>query len=41
MTPSVMLTPHMPTSMLMSRRVPRLVEKYSKLSMDDRSAWRL
>ena len=35
-TPSVMLTPHMPTSMLMSRRVPRLVEKYSKLSMDDR-----
>ena len=35
-SPAVMLTPHVPTSVLMSRRVPRLVDKYAKLSMDDR-----
>lgn len=35
-SPAVMLTPHMPTGVLMSRRVPRLVDKYAKLSIDDR-----
>jgi DNA-binding Xre family transcriptional regulator len=35
-SPTAMVTPHLPTNILMSRRVPRLVEKYAKLSMDDR-----
>jgi DNA-binding Xre family transcriptional regulator len=35
-SPAVMLTPHLPSSILMSRRVPRLIDKYAKLSMDDR-----
>lgn len=35
-SPTAMVTPHLPVNILMSRRVPRLVEKYSKLSMDDR-----
>ena len=35
-SPAVMLTPQLPTAILMSRRVPRLIDKYAKLSMDDR-----
>ena len=35
-SPTALVTPHLPTNILMSRRVPRLVEKYAKLSMDDR-----
>ena len=35
-SPTAMVTPHLPTNILMSRRVPRLVEKYAKLSMEDR-----
>ena len=35
-SPTVLVTPHLPTSILMSRRVPRLIEKYAKLAMDDR-----
>ena len=35
-SPTVMVTPHLGTNMLMSRRVPRVIEKFSKLSMSDR-----
>ena len=35
-SPTAMVTPHLPTNILMSRRVPRLIEKYAKLSMGDR-----
>ena len=35
-SPTAIVTAHLPTSILMSRRVPRLVEKYAKLSMEDR-----
>lgn len=35
-SPTALVTPHLPTNILMSRRVPRLVEKYAKLSMEDR-----
>ena len=35
-SPTVMVTPHLGTNMLMSRRVPRVIEKFSKLSMADR-----
>ena len=35
-SPTAMVTPHLPTNMLMSRRVPRIIDKYSKLGMDDR-----
>lgn len=35
-SPTALVTPHLPTNILMSRRVPRLVEKYAKLSMYDR-----
>ena len=35
-SPTTLVTPHLPTNILMSRRVPRLVEKYAKLSMEDR-----
>ena len=35
-SPTALVTPYLPTNILMSRRVPRLVEKYAKLSMDDR-----
>ncbi len=35
-SPTAMVTPHLPTNILMSRRVPRLLEKYTKLSMDKR-----
>ena len=31
-----MVTPHLPTNILMSRRVPRLIEKYAQLGMADR-----
>ena len=33
---TAIVTPHLPTNILMSRRVPRLIEKYAKLSMEDR-----
>lgn len=35
-SPTALVTPYLPTNILMSRRVPRLVERYAKLSMDDR-----
>lgn len=35
-SPTALVTPHLPTNILMSRRVPRMVEKYAKLSMPDR-----
>lgn len=35
-SPTALVTPHLPTNILMSRRVPRLVDKYAKLSMEDR-----
>ena len=35
-SPTAMVTPHLPTNILMSRRVPRLIEKYGKLDMGDR-----
>ena len=35
-SPTAMVTPHLPTNILMSRRVPRLVDKLGKLPMDDR-----
>ena len=35
-SPTVLVTPHLPTNVLMSRRVPRMVERYAKLSMEDR-----
>ena len=35
-SPTALVTPHLPTAVLMSRRVPRLVDKYAKLSMEDR-----
>ena len=35
-SPASMVTPHLPTNMLMSRRVPRIIDKYAKLSMDKR-----
>ena len=35
-SPTVMVTPHLGTNMLMSRRVPRIIENFSKLSMADR-----
>jgi DNA-binding Xre family transcriptional regulator len=35
-SPTALVTPHLPTNILMSRRVPRLIEKYAKLSMEQR-----
>lgn len=35
-SPTAIVTPHLPTNILMSRRVPRLIEKYAKLDMGDR-----
>lgn len=35
-SPTALVTPHLPTNILMSRRVPRIVDKYAKLNMDDR-----
>jgi len=34
--PSVLLMPFLPTAVLMSRRVPRLVENYAKLNTEQR-----
>ena len=34
--PSVLMMPFLPTAVLMSRRVPRLVENYSKLNSQQR-----
>lgn len=34
--PSVLMMPFLPTAVLMSRRVPRLVENYAKLSTEQR-----
>ena len=35
-SPTAIVTPNLPTSILMSRRVPRIVEKYAKLDMESR-----
>ena len=35
-SPTALVTPHLPTNVLMSRRVPRLVGSYAKLSMEQR-----
>ena len=35
-SPTALVTPYLPTPILMSRRVPRLIESYAQLSMDDR-----
>ena len=35
-SPTALVTPHLPTNVLMSRRVPRLVDNYAKLSMEQR-----
>ena len=35
-SPTAIVTPHLGTSILMSRRVPRVVDKFAKLSMADR-----
>ena len=35
-SPTAMVTPHLPTNILMSRRVPRLIEKFAQLSMEQR-----
>lgn len=37
-SPTAMVTPHLPTGVLMSRRVVRLIEKHAKLSMAQREA---
>jgi predicted transcriptional regulator len=37
-SPTAMVTPHLPTGVLMSRRVVRLIEKHAKLSMSQREA---
>ena len=35
-SPTAMVTPHLPTNRLMSSRVPRLIEKFAQLSMEQR-----
>lgn len=35
-SPTALVTPNLPVAVLMSRRIPRFVEKYAALSMDDR-----
>ena len=35
-SPTALVTPHLPTNILMSRRIPRIIEKYTKLNMEDR-----
>lgn len=35
-SPTALVTPHLPTNVVMSRRVPRLVANYAKLSMEQR-----
>ena len=37
-SPTAMVTPHLPTSVLMSRRIVRLIDKHAKLSMSQREA---
>lgn len=37
-SPTALVTPNLPTNVLMSRRVPRLMEQYAKMSMDQRDA---
>ena len=34
--PSVLMMPFLPTSMLMSKRVPKLIEQYAKLNVEQR-----
>ena len=35
-SPTAIVTPHLATNILMSRRVPRVIDKFAKLSMADR-----
>ena len=35
-SPTAIVTPHLGTGILMSRRVPRVIDKFAKLSMSDR-----
>ena len=35
-SPTAIVTPHLGTGILMSRRVPRVIDKFAKLSMADR-----
>ena len=35
-SPAAMVTPNLPTELLMSRRLPRLIDSYARLSADDR-----
>ena len=35
-SPAAMVTPRLPTNILMSRRVPRILDKYARLTMDQR-----
>lgn len=35
-SPAAMVTPNLPPELLMSRRLPRLIETYAAMSMDDR-----
>ena len=35
-SPTAIVTAHLPTNMLMSRRVPRVIDKYARLGMQDR-----
>ena len=35
-SPTALVTPHLPTNILMSRRVPRMIEKFAKLDMESR-----
>ena len=35
-SPTALVTPHLPTNVVMSRRIPRLVDNYGKLDMQQR-----
>ena len=35
-SPTALVTPNLPTNVLMSRRVPRLMEQYAKMDMQQR-----
>ena len=35
-SPTAIVTPHLSTGILMSRRVPRVIDNFAKLSMEDR-----
>ena len=35
-SPTALVTPNLPTNVLMSRRVPRLMEQYAKMNMEQR-----